>query len=80
MRSTYIRVCTSMYAMTKIPISLKLDADLLSRLDAEANVRGQSRTSFIERAVEDALKTRWTAVMRHEDGSVTPMAVETRRA
>jgi predicted transcriptional regulator len=60
--------------MSKIPISLKLDSDLLIRLDNEANVRGQSRTTFIERAVEEALKTHWTAVMRNEDGSTSPLA------
>ena len=66
--------------MSKTPISLKLDSDLLGRLDKEANVRGQSRTTFIERAVEEALQTQWTAVMRHEDGSVTPMGTTRRLA
>jgi predicted transcriptional regulator len=64
--------------MAKTPISLKLDSELLHRLDEEASLRGQSRTTFIERAVEEALKTHWTAVMRHEDGSVTAIGAITR--
>lgn len=59
--------------MAKTPISLKLDSELLARLDAEANHRGQTRTTFVERAIAEELKTHWTAVRRNADGTVEPM-------
>lgn len=60
--------------MPRVPISLKLEPDLLTRLDAEAAHRGQTRTTFIERAIEDALQVEVTAVRRNPDGSTTPLA------
>lgn len=41
--------------MARRRIDLRLDEDLLARLDAEAERLGQTRTKFIERALESAL-------------------------
>jgi predicted transcriptional regulator len=64
-----------MHSMNKTPISIKLDSGLLSRLDAEAERRGQTRTRFVELAIEHELEVEWSAVRRNPDGSTSPMAM-----
>jgi predicted DNA-binding protein len=41
--------------MRRTAINLRLPADLLTRVDAEAERLGQTRTKFVERALEAAL-------------------------
>jgi hypothetical protein len=42
--------------MSRTRVDLRLDEGLLSRLDVRAGELGQTRTKFIERAVESALR------------------------
>jgi hypothetical protein len=46
---------TRSYYVPRKPVGFRIDEDLLARVDAEAEVRGQSRTVFVERALEAAL-------------------------
>jgi hypothetical protein len=41
--------------MTRTRIDVRLPPDLLARVDAEAKKKGQTRTMFIERALESKL-------------------------